>query len=240
MAFRCGSARRVVGALFTALGFGAAAAPAAAQTGGIPVPQPVAPTTGGTGYGEPGTRAIRVAPTALRNQIVFVRGTLPGAKRRRVILQRLDPEDGWRNEERGRVRSNERFRIRWRAHVSGRYSLRVVLAPARRRSTSRAGTAPVAKINVYRRAQATYFGPGLYGRTTACGQVLTPALLGVAHKTLPCGTLVALLYKRREVLAPVVDRGPFNGDFVLDLTSATADLLAFTASGEVGYIRVPT
>lgn len=224
--------------LATALGVSAAAA----QTGGIPVPQPVAPTTGATGYGEPGTRAIRVTPTALRNQIVFVRGTLPGAKRRRVILQRLDPEKGWRNERRGRVRSNERFRIRWRAHISGRQSLRVVIAPARRRSRSqsRSGTAPVAKISIYRRAQATYFGPGLYGRTTACGQVLTPTLLGVAHKTLPCGTLVALLYKRREVLVPVVDRGPFNGAFSLDLTSATADLLAFRASGRVGYIRLPS
>jgi peptidoglycan lytic transglycosylase len=231
-------ARLVVVVLSTVLGPCAAAMPARAQTGGVTIPQPVAPTTGGTGYGEAGTRAIRVAPTALRNQIVYVRGTLPGARRRRVILQRLDAQGAWRNERRGRVRSNERFRISWRAHVSGRQSLRVVLA--RGGSGSRTRTAPVAKISVYRRAKATYFGPGLYGRKTACGQTLTPALVGVAHKTLKCGTLVALFYKRREILAPVVDRGPFNGDYALDLTAAAAQLLAFTASGEIGYLRLPT
>ncbi|MGH2841351.1 MAG: septal ring lytic transglycosylase RlpA family protein, partial [Solirubrobacteraceae bacterium] len=122
---------------------------------------------------------------------------------------------------------------------SGRISLRVVLGP-RRRSMSRAGTAPVAKINVYRRMMATYFGPGLYGRTTACGQVLTPLLHGVAHKTLPCGTPVALMFEGREVIVPVVDRGPFHGDFALDLTQATADALAFASSAAIGYIRLPS
>jgi rare lipoprotein A (peptidoglycan hydrolase) len=73
---------------------------------------------------------------------------------------------------------------------------------------------------------------------TACGQVLTPLLQGVAHKTLPCGTLVALMYQRREVVVPVVDRGPFNGDFTLDLTQATSDALAFATAGEIGLIRL--
>ena len=225
--------------LFAALGACVSAAPAAAQTGGMPVTEPVKPTTGGTGYGAPGTRAIRVRPVALRGEPLYVRGTLPGAAKRRVILQRLDSAGRWRTARRGRVRSNERFRIRWRASPSGRQSLRVVIAPrrgARRGSQARAGTAPVAKISIYRRAMATYFGPGLYGRQTACGQVLTPVLQGVAHKTLPCGTLVALLYGRRELIAPVVDRGPFNGGFSWDLTQATADLLAFTGSGRIGYL----
>jgi len=175
----------------------------------------------------------------MRNQHVYVRGTFPGAARRRVMLQRFDPTHGWRNERRGRVHSSERFRIRWRAHRSGRHKLRVVRVSGRR-TESRANTAPVAKISVYRPLLATYFGPGLYGRTTACGQVLTPVLQGVAHKTLPCGTRVALMLKRREVIVPVVDRGPFNGDYTLDLTQGTADSLAFTASGEIGYIRLPS
>ncbi len=222
--------------LFAALGVCSSAVPAAAQTGGTPVTEPVKPTTGATGYGAPGTRAITVRPVALRGEVVYVRGTLPGAARRSMILQRLDSAGRWRNARRGRVRSNERFRIRWRAQPSGRQSLRVVIAPRQRSSQSRAGTAPVAKISIYRRAMATYFGPGLFGRQTACGQVLTPVLQGVAHKTLPCGTLVALLYGRRELVAPVVDRGPFNGGFSWDLTQATADLLAFTSSGRIGYL----
>lgn len=228
---------RVLCAALCALGGAAVATPAAGQTGGTTMPQPVAPTTGGTGYGKPGTRAVRVTPTALRDQLVFVRGTLPKAARRSIVLQWLDPKLGWRNLRHGRVRTNERFQIRWRPRHSGRQSVRVVLAP-RRAHASRAGTVPVAKLNVYRRAQATYFGPGLFGRMTACGQVLTPLLQGVAHKTLPCGTLVALMYQRREVVVPVVDRGPFNGAFTLDLTQATSDALAFSTAGEIGLIRL--
>ncbi len=37
---------------------------------------------------------------------------------------------------------------------------------------------------------ATWFGPGFYGKQTACGQTLTPNIVGVANRTLPCGTLV--------------------------------------------------
>jgi len=105
-------------------------------------------------------------------------------------------------------------------------------------ATGAAAAAPVAFVNVYRPALATYFGPGLYGNKTYCGQVLTPLLLGVAHRRLPCGTQVAILFDRREIIVPVVDRGPFNGGYDWDLTQATADALGFTASGAIGYVRV--
>ena len=41
----------------------------------------------------------------------------------------------------------------------------------------------------------SWYGPGLYGNGTACGQKLTKDLVGVAHRTLPCGTLVTFRYK---------------------------------------------
>ena len=63
-------------------------------------------------------------------------------------------------------------------------------------------------------------------------------LLGVAHRTLPCGTRVAILHEGRELVVPVVDRGPFNAGYDWDLTQATADALGFTASGKIGYVRV--
>ena len=229
---------RLVAVVCTALGtWCACSVPALAQTGGVPAPQPVAPSTGAKGYGEPGTRAVVVAPTAVLGQTVYVRGTMPRAPRRRLILQRLDSKRSWRDERRGRVRSSERFLIRWRANRSGRLALRVVLA-RRRSSAHRAATAPVATVSVYRPARATFFGPGLFGNTTACGQVLTPLLPGVAHKSLPCGTLVAILYEQREIVVPVVDRGPFHAGYAWDLTQATADALGFTGTGDIGYLRV--
>lgn len=230
-----------VAVLGTVLGAWAATGSAsAAQTGGAQVPAPVAPvapSNGQTGYGKHGTRAIVVAPTGLLGHTLFVRGTLPHAARRRVLLQRLDPKLGWRNERSGRVRSNTRLLIRWRADQPGRLRLRVVLAP-RHGAIARAASAPVAQVNVYRPSRATFFGPGLYGNTTACGQILTPTLLGVAHKSLKCGTLVAILYKGRQIVVPVVDRGPYHAGYSWDLTQATADALAFTGADAIGYIRI--
>ncbi len=207
---------------------------AAPGTGGAPMPAQIPPSSGAGGYGVRGERSVVVAPTALVGQIVRVRGTMPGAARRRAILQRLDPRRGWRNVARTRIHRTERFAVGWRADRSGRISLRVVIA----RRASAAAAAPVANVNVYRPAQATRFGPGLYGNRTYCGQVLTPLLLGVAHRRLPCGTQVAILFARREIIVPVVDRGPFHATYDWDLTQGTADVLGFTTSGAIGYVRI--
>ena len=75
---------------------------------------------------------------------------------------------------------------------------------------------------------ATWYGPGLYGRGTACGQRLTPQTLGVAHRRLPCGHLVELEWHGRRTVVPVIDRGPFTRA-EWDLTEATCRLL--TAPG---------
>jgi rare lipoprotein A (peptidoglycan hydrolase) len=72
---------------------------------------------------------------------------------------------------------------------------------------------------------ATWFGPGFYGRQTACGQVLTPHVVGVAHRTLPCGTLVRITYKGRSVVVPVLDRGPYSRLAEWDLTAGAAQAL---------------
>jgi peptidoglycan lytic transglycosylase len=212
----------------------ATSATAADGTGGASIPVAIAPTTGATGYGQPGMRTLLVPPTGLLGSVLVARGTMPRAAGRQVVLQRLDPRRGWRNVARTRVRSTTRFAVGWRPNVSGKISLRAVVA---RRGAQAAGTAPTAETRVYRPALATFFGPGLYGRETACGMVLTPDLHGVAHKRLPCGTLVAILYGNREIVVPVVDRGPFNGGYRWDLTQATADALGFSASGGIGYVR---
>jgi rare lipoprotein A (peptidoglycan hydrolase) len=92
-----------------------------------------------------------------------------------------------------------------------------------------------AKPKARRSAIATWFGPGFYGQKTACGQTLTPAVIGVAHRTLPCGTLVKLSYSGHTLTVPVLDRGPYShigADW--DLTAAAAQALSI---GETVRIR---
>lgn len=81
---------------------------------------------------------------------------------------------------------------------------------------------------------ATWYGPGLFGRHTACGQILTRRLVGVASRTLPCGTLVELSYGGRTLTAPVVDRGPYGRLHAsFDLTESAAQKLKMTATERV-------
>jgi Lytic transglycolase len=68
---------------------------------------------------------------------------------------------------------------------------------------------------------ASWYGPGFYGNRTACGQTYTPEIIGVAHRTLPCGTLVVLEYRGRTMTVPVIDRGPYIAGRTLDLSNAT-------------------
>lgn len=75
---------------------------------------------------------------------------------------------------------------------------------------------------------ASWYGPGFYGNRTACGQVYTPEIQGVAHRTLPCGTLLQLEFGGRTVTVPVIDRGPFIAGRTLDLSNATRAALGCT------------
>lgn len=83
---------------------------------------------------------------------------------------------------------------------------------------------------------ATWYGPGLFGNGMACGRRLTKRTFGIAHRTLPCGTLVHLSYRGRDITVRVVDRGPFSGAKI-DLTSRTKYYLRFT-SGKVKMTKV--
>lgn len=81
--------------------------------------------------------------------------------------------------------------------------------------------------------RATWYGPGLYGNGLACGGKLTKSTWGVAHKTLPCGSKVAIAYAGRIVIAPVVDRGPFTKGVAYDLTAKTARALRMASTTTV-------
>lgn len=77
----------------------------------------------------------------------------------------------------------------------------------------------------------TWYGPGWYGRRTACGNTLTSRLMGVAHKTLPCGTVVHFRFRGNSVTAKVVDRGPYAAGVDYDLTWAAARKLGVISIG---------
>jgi rare lipoprotein A (peptidoglycan hydrolase) len=93
-------------------------------------------------------------------------------------------------------------------------------------TSSSPGAGPAApRARVGRTAIATWFGPGFYGQTTACGQTLTPVVVGVANRTLPCGTLVRVSYKGNRLTLPVIDRGPYANGADWDLTAQAARAL---------------
>lgn len=69
----------------------------------------------------------------------------------------------------------------------------------------------------------TWYGPGFYGNRTACGVRYTREIIGVAHRTLPCGTLVEFKWHGITAVAPVIDRGPFASKaYVFDFSAALA------------------
>jgi hypothetical protein len=88
------------------------------------------------------------------------------------------------------------------------------------------------------RQLATWYGPGLFGNQTACGKTLTRHTMGVAHRTLPCGSKVVLRYKGRFVRTKVIDRGPFANGAKWDLTQATAESLGFESTGDVRVAKL--
>jgi rare lipoprotein A (peptidoglycan hydrolase) len=74
-----------------------------------------------------------------------------------------------------------------------------------------------------------------YGHGVACGGVLRVPELGVANKTLPCGTEVTFRYGNRAIRVPVIDRGPYIPGREWDLTGATAEALHFPGLGPIQW-----
>jgi rare lipoprotein A len=126
-----------------------------------------------------------------------------------------------------RTRSHDgAYKVRWRAPRAGVYTARARVDGSSVRSHR-------VRVNAYRPAAASYYGPGLYGGALACGGTLTPGKLGVANKSLPCGSKVTLRYGRKTVTVQVIDRGPYAGNREYDLTAATKAKLGFPSTGTV-------
>lgn len=213
------------------------AAPAAAQeaTGGAAAPE--GPDRSRVVVVSDGAFTVAAREDALLGRVSAFRGTVDDRNNGRTLtVERYDAADGaWKAAARTTVEADGRFVARWRTDRVGRFRLRAVVASSSARAAS---ASPELAVTVYRPGRSTWYGPGFYGRRTACGQKLTRDLQGVAHKRLPCGTRVAILYRGRRVTVPVVDRGPYRKRTRWDLTAATARSLGFDGVDRIGALRV--
>jgi len=160
-----------------------------------------------------------------------VTGTLledrrPGLAEQLVTLQALG-RHGWRTLATAHTGVHGRFRLSYAPRRLGSKWVRLRFAGS---ASDLASDHRVGRLNVYRLSEASWYGGG---GSLACGGELTSMTMGVANKTLPCGTLVTLRYDGRTVRVPVVDRGPYVAGREFDLTEATKQALGFSGVGQV-------
>jgi rare lipoprotein A len=132
--------------------------------------------------------------------------------------------------------------LRWALALAAVLALMGGLATGARAETGGASsdTASAAggelAFSPFRYAGASWYGgPNMWGRSTACGKTLRPSTLGVAHKTLPCGTTVKFVYHGHALVTRVIDRGPYVQGRAWDFTQAASEALGFDGVGRVRY-----
>jgi rare lipoprotein A (peptidoglycan hydrolase) len=160
----------------------------------------------------------------LKGRALRVAGSLRSGQAGQDVRLQARRSGTWVTLDRASTGPAGRYSLRYRTGRNGSWPLRVHAAAANRL---------LGRLNVYRHAYASWYGPGLFGGHLACGGTLTPGTLGVANKSLPCGTKVNLRYHGRSVRVPVVDRGPYVGGREYDLTAATKQRLGFSGHGYV-------
>jgi rare lipoprotein A len=232
------------------------ATPAAvwAYSGGA-VPTPSGGSAAG-GQGQPTTGAVRPgnmrvtasgngitvvtrASALLSRPLRFTGNAGPSAAGQIVEIERRGRQTGWTwaPTTHGTAAADGSFSATWPVNHIGRFAIRAVVERAR--TAQAAATSPMLTITVYRSSRATIYGPGLWGHHTACGQVLRRGTLGLANRTLPCGTPVALYRNGRTIVVPVIDRGPYANGADWDLTAATASALGMQGTQTIGAVSLP-
>lgn len=165
--------------------------------------------------------------TVLSGNGIAVRGKVRPSGRHRVKVVFHGPDAGVVATT---TTANGTFAVRWAPKEIGDYSVRAFGVHDRHTHGS---SSKGRRLTSYRQAGASYYGPGLYGNGVACGGTLMPGTLGVANRTLPCGTIVKIRYHGRSVTVPVIDRGPYVAGRDYDLTEATRNKLGFPGIGTI-------
>jgi rare lipoprotein A (peptidoglycan hydrolase) len=204
-----------------------AATPQAAHPAGGAQSGPSAPARAATVAARPAAGDVAIARRRLNvvaGHRALVSGHVTGTPIGQAVALQRHAGHGWHTIDREHTRPGGAFAFRFRPREAGSAVVRV---------RSGAANEHVGRMNVFRHAQASWYGPGLYGGRLSCGGTLTAGTLGVANKTLPCGAKVTLRHGGRTVRVPVVDRGPFAGGREFDLTAATKDRIGFSGAGSV-------
>lgn len=159
-----------------------------------------------------------------------ITGRVAPAGRYRLVLEKHG-RGGWSVVSRGSSRQDGSFAL----------AMRISSAPSKVRVRSLGGrlldggTSRTIRVTDARPALASWYD--LYGNGVACGGVLRRNTLGVAHRTLKCGTKVTISYRGRTITVPVIDRGPYIAGREFDLTGATARALGFEGVGTIWVAR---
>ena len=198
---------------------------AAAPKVGQPVPAPVGSTTG----------TITFTPAnVVEHQSTLATGVLSQSDAGQPVSLEIEAKPGvWDSVANSTVGADGSFAINWKASVVGIFTMRVVSGAVASATTS--VSSPEAPLTIMSSVIASWYGPGFFGHRTACGETLTRHILGVASRTLPCGTPVTLTYNGQTLTVPVIDRGPYANSATFDLTYATASALGILDTVSVGY-----
>lgn len=116
--------------------------------------------------------------------------------------------------------------------------LALPIGPSQPSSAAPTAHALVVNLNPWHHnPDESWYGPGFYGQHTACGELLTSTLRGVANRTLPCGTLVQFRnpYNGETVTVPVVDRGPYVSGRQWDLTYGACSAIGHCWTGPLDW-----
>ena len=173
----------------------------------------------------PSKTKIKAERHVMAGQSVKVKGTVKPAVGGQQVVVHVPGKDKVTKTGPG-----GKFSVKFGVGGPGQYK---VSASAHGTDTTAASESKTVKVTAYRAAQASWYGPGLYGNGLACGGTLTPSTIGVAHKSLPCGTKLTLRYHGNTVEVQVIDRGPYVGGREFDLTAATKQKLGFPSTGTV-------
>ncbi len=245
------AALAVPAAALASSGGGAGLAP-----GGSPVTTtgPASPTTPTTGA-SPGVQSgdvtvsttgdgitLQTNASGILGRALTFSGTAPQQLAGDTIeIQRSGHQTNWSwaNTVSAVVGSDGSFSADWQANHIGQFAMRAVVTSTSASQAQSAAMTPSLTTTVYRPSRATEYGPGFYGRRTACGQRLRRGTIGVANRTLRCGESVAVYYQGRTLVVPVIDRGPYGNHADWDLTMATGKALGINGTAQIAAVSLP-